>query len=65
MLQGAPITGESYVREKYGPLPRHALSVIEEAYEPRALFAHLTMTYSGAKTIRRFHSLRAPQKSYL
>ena len=60
MLQGTPITGESYVREKYGPLPRHALSVIEELRTEGAI-RRSSDDYFG-KTIRRFHSLRAPDK---
>jgi hypothetical protein len=60
MLQGAPITGEIYVREKYGPLPRHALSVIAELRTEGAVRTSID-DYFG-KTIRRFHSLRAPDK---
>lgn len=27
VLRGRPVTGETYIREKYGPVPRHILSV--------------------------------------
>jgi hypothetical protein len=60
MLQGEPITGETYIREKYGPLPRHALSVIDEL-RAEGIIRTSTDDYFG-KTIRRFHSLRAPDK---
>jgi Protein of unknown function (DUF4065) len=29
-LEGRSITGETYVREKFGPMPRHGLSIIDE-----------------------------------
>jgi hypothetical protein len=60
MLQGDPITGETYVREKYGPLPTHALSTIDE------LAREGTITISAGdyygKAIRHFHSMRLPDK---
>ena len=62
ILFGEPITGESYVREKYGPLPRHALSVIQELEDDGAIRVW-NDTYFN-KPIRYFHSLRTPDKLY-
>ena len=60
MLQGEPITGETYVREKYGPLPRHALSLIDELSREGAI--RVTADVYFGKSIRHFHSLRLPDK---
>ena len=59
-LRGELITGETYVREKYGPMPRHGLSVIDELKREGAINV-ATDDYYG-KTIRHFHSLRLPDK---
>lgn len=60
MLFGEPITGESYVREKYGPMPRHALAVIQELSEDAAIRVSREEYFN--KPMRRFHSERVPDK---
>jgi hypothetical protein len=60
MLFGEPITGESYVRATFGPMPRHALSVIR-ALEGDGAIRVRNDTYFN-KPIRYFHSLRTPDK---
>jgi hypothetical protein len=60
MIQGQPITGEKYIREKYGPLPTHALAVIKELADDRSIRVW-NDTYFN-KPIRHFHSLRLPDK---
>jgi Protein of unknown function (DUF4065) len=60
MLFGKPITGESYVREKYGPMPQHALSVIRELTAEGVIHVW-NDTYFNSQ-IRRFRSLRTPDK---
>jgi hypothetical protein len=60
MLQGEPITGETYVREKFGPMPRHGLSMIDELAREGAIRV-TTGEYYG-KSIRHFHSTRLPDK---
>jgi hypothetical protein len=60
MLFGKPITGETYVRQKFGPLPRHAPSVIQELVSERVIRVW-SDTYFNTQ-IRRFQSLRLPDK---
>ncbi|MGI8525319.1 MAG: Panacea domain-containing protein [Pseudolabrys sp.] len=60
MLHKEAITSERYIREKYGPLPTHALSVIQELTNDGAIRVS-TDDYYG-KPIRHFHSLRVPDK---
>jgi len=60
MLLSQPITGEKYVREKYGPLPAHALSIIKELVADGSISVRKDTYYN--KPIRRFHSLRLPDK---
>ncbi len=59
-LFGEPITGESYVREKYGPLPRHALPVIQELSNDGTIRVW-NDTYFNMP-IRYFRSLTTPDK---
>src|SRR5579871_3274000 len=59
-LRGTPITGETYVREKYGPVPQHGLSTIDEL--KRESVISVTKDDYYGKSIRRFHSLRLPDK---
>jgi hypothetical protein len=58
VLFGEPITGESYVREKFGPMPRHALLIIQELADDSAI--HVWNDTYFNLPIRRFHSLRLP-----
>jgi hypothetical protein len=60
VLFGEPITGESYVREKFGPMPRHALSVIQELVDDSAIRVWKETHFD--LPIRRFHSLRTPDR---
>ncbi len=60
MLDGEPITGEIYIREKFGPMPRHGLSIIDELERERAINV-TTGDYYG-RAIRHFHSIRLPDK---
>lgn len=60
MLFGEPITGESYVREKYGPMPRHALTVIQELSEDGAIRVSREQYFNNP--MRRFHSERVPDR---
>jgi hypothetical protein len=59
-LEGRPITGETYVREKFGPMPRHGLSIIDELEKEGAIQVS-TGDYFG-KAIRHFHSTRLPDR---
>jgi hypothetical protein len=63
MLSGTPITGETYIREKYGPLPVHAIGVINELAEKGAIRVWNDAYYN--RQIRRFRSLRAPDRPTL
>jgi hypothetical protein len=60
MLFGEPITGEAYVREKYGPMPRHAMSCIAELEKDGAIRVSQSQYFN--KPIRRFRSERLPDK---
>lgn len=55
-----PITGESYVRRKYGPFPRHVLPVIQELIDNSRIRCW-DDTYFNMP-IKYFHSLRTPDK---
>ena len=60
LLHGQPITGETYVREKYGPLPRHADAIIRELANEGALRFWNDTYYN--KPIRHYRSLRTPDR---
>jgi hypothetical protein len=60
MLSGGPITGETYIREKYGPVPVHALGVIDELARDGAIRVWNDVYYN--RPIRRFSSLRSPDR---
>lgn len=55
-----PITGESYVRGKDGPFPRHGLPVIQELIDD-SMIRCFDYTYFNMP-IKYFHSLRTPEK---
>jgi hypothetical protein len=59
-LRGNPITGEIYIREKHGPMPRHGLAVIEELKRD-GMISVTEGEYYG-KRIRHFHSRRVPDR---
>jgi hypothetical protein len=61
MLLKEPITGEVYIREKFGPLPKHALSVIDELEREGAI--RVTQSRFFNRGIRHFESLRRPDRS--
>jgi hypothetical protein len=60
MLHGEPITGETYIRKEFGPLPTHALAAIRELSDDGSIRVW-NDTYFN-KPIRHFHSLRLPDK---
>jgi Protein of unknown function (DUF4065) len=60
MLAREPITGEVYIRDKFGPLPTHALAVIDELSREGAIRVSNDVYYN--KPIRHFHSLRLPDR---
>ena len=60
MLQGEPITGEIYIREKFGPMPRHGLSIIDELKRDGAIRVSVGDYYG--KAIWHFQSARTPDK---
>jgi len=60
MLHGKPMTGETYIREKFGPWPRHADSTVRELANEGSIRTWKDDYYG--KTIRHFHSLRLPDK---
>src|ERR1700693_6090469 len=60
MLTKEPITGETYIREKYGPLPKHATGIISELERDSAIRVWNDRYYD--KPIRRFKSLRNPDR---
>lgn len=60
MLSKEPITGEIYIREKYGPLPRHADAMIQELANDGAIKVWNDRYYN--KPIRRYKSLRTPDR---
>lgn len=63
MLHKEPITGETYIREKHGPMPKHVLSVLEELQREGAIRTWNDRYYN--KAIRRFQSLRKPDRLQL
>jgi len=63
MLTKQPITGEIYIREKYGPLPRHALGIISELKGDNAI--RVWNDRYDNKPVRRFKSLINPDKLLL
>ncbi|MGB6541114.1 MAG: Panacea domain-containing protein [Xanthobacteraceae bacterium] len=60
MLYKEPITGETYIREKYGPMPRHAAGVLNEM-RLGGLIRIWNDRYFN-KPIRRFASLEKPDR---
>jgi Protein of unknown function (DUF4065) len=60
MLLGKPITGETYIREKHGPLPIHALGVIHELSLQGAIKVRSDVYYN--RSIRRFSALTNPDR---
>jgi hypothetical protein len=60
MLHREPITGEVYIREKYGPLPKHAMGIINELQNEGAIRVWNDVHFS--KSMRRFKSLRNPDR---
>jgi hypothetical protein len=60
MLKRTPITGETYIRDQYGPRPQHAQSVIAELENEGAI--RVTNDQYFNRPIRHFHSLRNPDK---
>jgi hypothetical protein len=60
MLTGNPITGENYIREKYGPVPVHALGVLQELSLDGMIRIWGDVHYNHR--IRRFSSLTNPDR---
>lgn len=59
MLRGKPITGATYIREKWGPVPRPMMPVREELVHEHAIRVWGDRLYDYSTT--RFHALRAPE----
>ncbi len=62
---GAPITGEVYVKQKHGPVPKHVMTVLDRLKESEAIAiaqASGYFAYTGEPSYapRLFHSLRRP-----
>jgi hypothetical protein len=60
MLHKEPITGETYVREKYGPMPRHAAGVLDEMQREGIIKIWNDQYFN--KPIRRFTALEKPDR---
>jgi hypothetical protein len=60
MLTKTPITGEIYIREKFGPLPKHGISAIDELQREGAIRVWNDRYFN--KPFRRFKSLRSPDR---
>jgi hypothetical protein len=60
MLHKQPITGEVYIREKYGPMPRHAPGMLNEMQRDGIIRIWSTKYFN--KPIRRFESLQNPDR---
>ena len=63
MLHGEPITGETYIREKFGPLPSHAAGIIHELQSEGTIRVWSDQYFN--QQIRRFHSLTNPDRPAL
>lgn len=58
MLFGEPLTGETYVREKYGPMPRHIFAALHDLQQSGAITVKQSR-WHGRPT-RKFKSLTSP-----
>lgn len=61
MKHGESITGESYVKQQYGPVPKHILPVIEELEARRAIVSRDIEFFGRAK--REYIALKEPDIS--
>lgn len=60
MLYREPLTGETYIREKYGPIPKHVFAALSELKALGVVSVQKTR-YRGVPTTK-FKSLSAPDK---
>ena len=60
MLYKEPITGETYIREKYGPMPKHAAGVLNEMQTQGVIRIWIDKYFN--QSIRRFKSLQNPDR---
>jgi hypothetical protein len=60
-MWGAPITGETYVKRQFGPVPKHILKVIEQLENDGAIAVKSTPFHKYEK--REFISLKDPKIS--
>src|SRR5271166_5729100 len=58
MLRGKPITGASYIREKWGPVPRPMMPIREELEREGAIKVWVDRHFDFSST--RLQALRAP-----
>jgi uncharacterized phage-associated protein len=66
LLLGHPITGERYIKQQYGPVSQHLLSIIEELEQERLIAVGDATGYSiykGEYTPRRYFSRTRPDIS--
>ncbi len=61
VLDGEPITGESYVKQQYGPVPRHILEILHELAETKQIAIRDTEYYGYPK--KDFVPLKKPNLS--
>jgi hypothetical protein len=65
LLKGNPITGEEYVRQKHGPVPKHALPVLTELEDEKRIKVWKDRHYNHEqwrfKALRPFRSNRLSQ----
>lgn len=62
-LNGASITADSYVKRKFGPVPRHVLAALRELQSDGKIAARETPYYNG--TMRQFFSMQAVEHERL
>jgi hypothetical protein len=60
MLYKEPITGETYIRQKYGPMPKHAAGVLNEMQTQGVIRIWIDKYFN--QSIRRFESLQNPDR---
>ena len=54
------ITGDGYVRRKFGPVPKHVLAALRELQEEAKIVVR-EVPYTTRKTFREFISIKAPE----
>lgn len=60
---GTSVTGDTYVKRKFGPVPRNVLAALRQLEEEGKILAKDVSHYNG--TMRRFYSLDRPASNRL